>query len=299
VDDVSIIGGWVKLWRAILRHPLYCALTDRQRNVMVTTLLMANWQDRRWFCKELNAEVTIPRGAFVSSQTGIGREANTARQVVRGAIQRLAGGGFLQVRPLEDLLMEGVTQGGTGSPQNPRRTRRSVSLYVVVNYDHWQGDNQGTTNTATTEQPQSNPDLRRVKKGQEGKEDLRQVPASLPEDALLAADHLRASILEIKPTHKMASNGAWSGTREKWARVLDLTHRRDDRSWERIDAVISFLPTDPPQDNWPGWGSVVLSAQSLRDKFDKIEASMARSMGSGQGTTNYLELLPPEGDPNN
>jgi hypothetical protein len=72
MDD---LGGWVKLWRRLLRHPLYKALTDRERNVMVTIVLMVNWRDTLWFCRTLNQEVVIPRGALVSSQLDISREA--------------------------------------------------------------------------------------------------------------------------------------------------------------------------------------------------------------------------------
>ena len=85
------LNGWVKIWREILRHPLYRAMTGRERNVLTTCILMAAWTDTRWFCRELNQEVIIPRGSFPATQATIAREANDTRDVVRKAMQRMTG----------------------------------------------------------------------------------------------------------------------------------------------------------------------------------------------------------------
>jgi hypothetical protein len=169
---VEEFSGWVKIWRAILRNPLYRAMSGRERNVLITCVLLANWQDRKWFCKVLGQEVIIPRGSFVATQASIGEEANDTRKVVRGALEKMTGGRFIRIRPLEQLLDEGVSEGVSDFRQKKARVQRRVSLYVVVNYCKWQDEGQTRANDGATRGPLEGPDLRRIKKGKKEKKDL-------------------------------------------------------------------------------------------------------------------------------
>ena len=116
---------------------------------------------------------------------------------------------------------------------------------------------------------------RRDKKRSEKKKD---VPA--PPDACLAlADLLLAEVLRKQPGNRTAKNPL---TRSAWARTLDLVIRIDKRADDRIRAVIAWVfhkQTGPFQFQ-------VMSAESLRDKFDAIELRMARPAENLPPTTN-------------
>jgi len=134
--------GWVKYYRQILDSPVFLVMSDRERNVMSTTLLLANWEPQPWFCRSLNVEVVIPPGAFVSSQADLARTCNTTRAVVRSAIARMTGAKFLRIQPLEMLLTAEQRLSPRGAPRGAPR----VALYIVEKFCEFQGHNQSTTN---------------------------------------------------------------------------------------------------------------------------------------------------------
>lgn len=63
---------------------------------------------------------------------------------------------------------------------------------------------------------------------------------------------------------------------QTWARDIDLMLRRDKRSAEAIERVIRWAQSDhgDGMGRWKGWASNILSAGTLREKFDQLELKM-------------------------
>lgn len=86
-------------------------------------------------------------------------------------------------------------------------------------------------------------------------------------ESLSATDALRNEIVSQQPGHKLARS--WTASqRSAWARSFDAINARDGRSWSDIDRVIHWLFHEQVGDA----RFVVQSPDSLRDKWDRIEA---------------------------
>lgn len=78
---------------------------------------------------------------------------------------------------------------------------------------------------------------------------------------------LRKGILENLPKAKVPDDKELN----KWASVIDKMMRLDNRSTDEIKEVITFSVKDP------FWSSNILSAGSLREKFDRLTAQVNRT----------------------
>ena len=86
-------------------------------------------------------------------------------------------------------------------------------------------------------------------------------------EALVRVVDLQKSILRWKPDHRIKA-GLSAATSSAWGRAIDLLHGKDEVSWERIDAVIDWLPT------CGFWAPNIQSAEKLRKQFDRLEDRM-------------------------
>lgn len=84
------------------------------------------------------------------------------------------------------------------------------------------------------------------------------------------ADLLWRSILKWKPDHRLAS-GLPLTNRTRWANDIDKLHRINCVSWDRIEAVIHWLPTSD------FWAPNVQSGAKLRKQFDRLESEARKS----------------------
>jgi hypothetical protein len=91
------------------------------------------------------------------------------------------------------------------------------------------------------------------------------IPTSLKRSISLVEFFVQ-KILAWKPDFKIPSQAA----KKSWAKEFDLMLRKDDRSEERIKAVIEFATADD------FWQSNILSAKKLRLQFDTLEARKRR-----------------------
>lgn len=82
-------------------------------------------------------------------------------------------------------------------------------------------------------------------------------------EALRLSDILHEKILQNKPTRNISPN--W---RETWAMEIEKIHRIDGREWKRIYQVLVWSQ----QDSF--WWKNILSGQTLRAKFDRLEDDM-------------------------
>lgn len=88
-----MIGGWIKLYRAILDDPVWTTSTADQKAVLVTVLLMASHEPRQWAWQ--GRKFDVQPGQFVTSLASLSEKAGVSVQSVRSAIARLERLGFL------------------------------------------------------------------------------------------------------------------------------------------------------------------------------------------------------------
>ncbi len=85
---------------------------------------------------------------------------------------------------------------------------------------------------------------------------------------------LLSKVLEIHPKFKLPKL-------ETWAKDIDLAFRRDNRSYEELEAAIDFAFEDS------FWSHILQSADGLRRNFDKI----AMKMNKGQSPVSKNRLF--------
>lgn len=95
---------------------------------------------------------------------------------------------------------------------------------------------------------------------------------------------LEELILVNKPDYKFQGGKR----RERWANEFRLMRERDGRSPERIEEVLRF------SQNNPFWKKNILSAEKLREKFDRLEMEMRErkeeNRGSFKGPPSLREI---------
>jgi len=86
------------------------------------------------------------------------------------------------------------------------------------------------------------------------------------------AQQLEKCMLENKPNMKLSTS------LDQWANTIRLMIERDGRNIKQIGPVIDWCQKDK------FWKLNILSADTLRAKFDRLELQMAESLKSTQGT---------------
>lgn len=98
-----------------------------------------------------------------------------------------------------------------------------------------------------------------------------------PDDAVRLAGMLSRSIRERTGTPP--GSGKHQATR-KWAVAIDRMHRLDGRSWEQIENAIAWLHSGKGSASF--WQANVLSADTLRAKFDQMALQARRDEPPGR-----------------
>ena len=91
------------------------------------------------------------------------------------------------------------------------------------------------------------------------------------------AEHLQKCMLENKPNMKLSSSLG------QWANTIRLMIERDGRTIEQIALVIDWCQKDK------FWKLNILSADTLREKFDRLELQMSASLKSIKGARGEQE----------
>lgn len=86
--------GWIKLYRSLLPSPAWRLTTPKQKAVLVTIMLMANYEAQQWIWKGQPFEVQP--GQLITSLANLAQVAGVTVQSVRSAIDRLEKIGFLK-----------------------------------------------------------------------------------------------------------------------------------------------------------------------------------------------------------
>lgn len=99
------------------------------------------------------------------------------------------------------------------------------------------------------------------------------------------AQHLKKCMLENKPNMKLSSSLG------QWANTIRLMIERDGRTSKQIAAVIDWCQKDK------FWKLNILSTDTLREKFDRLEMQMAEGLKSTQGARkgqDNVQILSPQ-----
>lgn len=126
------MDGWIKLHRKILKSPVYRLLNSKQRDVMMTILLLANHESNTW---EFRGEVyEVEPGQFITSLDSLKENcaSDVTTQNIRTALLKLEKHGFL-------------------TNESTKKNR----LITVVNWGFYQGS-ATDSNKETNRQPTNN-----------------------------------------------------------------------------------------------------------------------------------------------
>lgn len=244
------MDGWIKLHRCLLEKAVW-QLNDAQRIVFITILLLANHKGKQWFWKgtQFNAEP----GQFVTSLPKLSKTSRVSVQSVRTALDNL--------KKLDFLTYESTDTG---------------RLITVNNWEFYQRIENESTDKSTDDQHSLNRRPTSTKNDKNDKNERRKVLSSEPkvrtrnrfenltETHMKLARWLRKQILEWKPDAKVPDDV------RAWANDMRLMMERDERTEDRIVEVIDWATNDR------FWQKNILSAGTLREKFDKLEAQMRK-----------------------
>ncbi len=279
VADGFVDEGFIVLYRAMMESWLW-RLSPSDFKIAVACIFLANWEDRKWFDgKKL---MTIPRGSFVSSTEKLAKKCGKGitRKMIRGALSRLE---------VAEFLILGTRKG------------QAYTVVTIVNYEEYQkvrrkmGQDEGQARAKQgpgeghniTIKPFNQDSMSEVSPSDgDGKKKKPKTPP--PDLALRCADYLRKRILDKDPDHRL-SHTFTDSQRENWARALDLLNRKDGKSWQEIGKVIDWLHDAPNT-------FVVLSASSLREKFENVRAAVKASKGP-EYINGQRKLPPPKPPP--
>ncbi|WCK55401.1 hypothetical protein PP175_05465 [Aneurinibacillus sp. Ricciae_BoGa-3] len=133
------MDGWIKLHRKILQSAMYKQLNSKQRDVMMTILLLANHRSNTW---EFKGEIyEVKPGQFVTSLENLRENcaSDVSIQNVRTTLLKLEKHGFL-------------------TNESTMRNR----LITVVNWALYQGDDEPTNKESNRELTKSQQSLNKV-----------------------------------------------------------------------------------------------------------------------------------------
>lgn len=90
--------GYIKLWRKVDKNPVWTQLAPAVYKVFTGCLLRANWKEMTIY--NGSEQVTVPRGAFLTSLQDLATYCNVTRDQARGAIDHLEGMEFVSTHRL-------------------------------------------------------------------------------------------------------------------------------------------------------------------------------------------------------
>lgn len=121
------MSGWIKLHRCLLDKTVWQCSTDAQKAVLITMLLMANHEPKKWLWKGKLYEVKS--GQFVTSLRNLAQKSGTSVQTVRSSLEKFK-------------TLEFATHEST----------RTGILVTIENWGVYQGDDR-EANTQSNTQP--------------------------------------------------------------------------------------------------------------------------------------------------
>lgn len=202
------LNGWIKIHRRMLHSSFYKNLTGKQRDVIITILLMADSEEKEWMYKG-KIYKTSP-GQVFSSLNNIAKLCgrDCTRETVRTTITNAQRNGFLTIE-----------------------THKTHTLITIENWGKYQSDSLKTTQDTPTTNTKQNCGYTPNKKKEE-----RNIYSSNSiefELSKLLFDLLKGNNPKIKEPNL-----------QEWAKHIDLMIRIDKREPTDIEKVIKFAQRD-------------------------------------------------------
>lgn len=230
------MAGWIKVHRKILNSEFYRGLTGRQRDVIITLLLMVNHEPREWIYKGMKYK-TEPGQCVTSLQKIADRcGKDCTREVVRATIKHAESAHFLT-----------------------HTTHTTHTVISIENWEKYQDVNTENTQSARNTDTKSTCVLN-TNKNIRNKEYKKYSPDS---DEFRLSNLLYGLIKKNNPKFKEPNLDNWCGHVDKMLRI-------DKRSVDDIEAVIRWCQ----QDDF--WHKNILSTDKLRKQFDKLYMNMPK-----------------------
>ena len=113
--------GYIHLWRNILNSSLW-TMKDTDVRLFITLLVMANWEDKRWWSASLQKDIIINRGELITSGANLASAARVSVSSTYRGLKRLEQSGKIKVR----------------------KTNKQFTFVSVCNYDFYNDvENEG------------------------------------------------------------------------------------------------------------------------------------------------------------
>lgn len=91
-ERIAVDGGWVKIYRKLLKNALWKDCTDGQKVVLITLLLMADYEDNEWIFN--GKECKTKPGQLVTSIKSIAEVAGVSHSLVQRSLEKFEKYGF-------------------------------------------------------------------------------------------------------------------------------------------------------------------------------------------------------------
>lgn len=233
------MGGWIKVHRKILESDFYKNLTGRQRDVIITMLLMAEHEPRTWNYKGVEYH-TEPGQIFTNLkkiQEKCGKDCT--RNIVRATLTNAEQSGFITIK-----------------------TNARWTLITIENWSLYQSkkdaDKQTINDFQTNEKLTSTTNNKNIRK-----EEVKNIYSQNSEELRLSK-LLLDEIRKNNPKFKEPNIKTWAGH-------IDKAMRIDGRSVKDLEDVIKYAQGSD------FWKANILSTQKLRAKFDTLYMQLQNS----------------------
>ena len=144
--------GWVKVYRQLLKKPIWKKSTPEHKSILITLLLMANHESNEWEWE--GKKFTVKPGQFITSIDSIKKECGRgiSFQNIRSALARFQNLGFLT-----------------------NQSTKTGRLITILNWEDYQGNgnktNKDTNKEVTKNQQRGNKEVTTNKNDKNDKND--------------------------------------------------------------------------------------------------------------------------------
>ena len=226
--------GWIKLYRKIQDSPLYKDCNSKQRDVLITILLMVNHKPNIWIFQ--GQEYEVKSGQVITSLDKIAQYCakDVSIQNIRTALLKFEKYGFI-----------------TNRSTNKNR------LIEVVNWDIYQNDNSILTSKTTHNEQTINIEVTPNKKVRT-KEKIIYTRNSIEYQL---AEYLYNSIASNDPNFKKPNFN-------DWANQIAYLIKQEERKVDDIKAVIDWTQRNS------FWSGIITDAKKFRNKYSQLFIQM-------------------------
>lgn len=248
------MSGWIKLHRRMLESSMYKQLNSKQRDVMLTVLMMTNHKAKEWEYGGIVYKANP--GQFVCSLDSIKQNcaSDVSIQNIRTTLLKLEKHGFL-----------------TNESTNRNR------LITIVNWAVYQKSDDELTGELTDNQQATNKQLttnKNVKKDKNDKEEkIKPSPSQnsnkYSEDdgyyqmSLYLFNKIKTAKTDVNPNLIVKEPNF-----QKWSNDFRLIVEKDNRDKSELKRLIDWIYTDS------FWKSNIESPATLREKYERLVVKM-------------------------